>query len=171
MIRSLRWKLYDIRQGIKNIAYFWRTIWKFRPYDYGHQLHLWQASLRPLRDAIANGNEDDATRMKKVAKIQRCIDLLDRMMEDDYIGLAEQELGITIEILDIATEQRMNKYRRIFELANKLEQSDWKEFFNILQGQSYAEFEMLRDKSNSKKTDYELYEKWFDGSGMKGWWD
>ena len=109
--------------------------------------------------------------MKKVAKIQRCIDLLDRMMEDDYIGLAEQELGMTIEILDIATEQRMNKYRRIFELANKLEQSDWKEFFSILQGQSYAEFEMLRDKSNSKKTDYELYEKWFDGSGMKGWWD
>jgi hypothetical protein len=97
-MRSLRWKLYDIRQGIKNIAYFWRTIWKFRPYDYGYQLRLWQASLRPLRDAIANGNEDDATRMKKVAKIRRAIEILNRQADANYIELAEQQLDAQARI-------------------------------------------------------------------------
>ena len=124
IVRRLKWWWFDFQQGCKNIKTFWRVIWRFKPWDYGYQLQLWRASLVPLRDAIQAGNEVDVTRLKKVAKIQRCIDLIDRIHDDDYFALAEAELGETVEILDIATEYRIDKFKRVATLAEKMEEQD-----------------------------------------------
>jgi len=46
---------------------------------------------------------------------------------------------------------------------------DWSELWQTLQGQRFTEFLMMHEKL--KLTNYEAYETWFDGSGMKTWWD
>jgi hypothetical protein len=169
IVRQLKWWWFDFQQGCKNIMMFWRVIWRFKPWDYGYQLQLWRASLVPLRDAIQAGSKVEAMRLKKVAKIQHCIDLIDRIQANDYFALAEAELGETVEILDIATEYRIDKFKRVAELAEKTEESDWLELWKTLQGQRYAEFQMMHEKLELDT--YDAYETWFDGSGMKNWWD
>ena len=169
IVRRLKWWWFDFQQGCKNIKTFWRVVWQFKPWDYGYQLQLWRTSLVPLRDAIQNGSEIEVMRLKKVAKIQRCIDLIDRIQAHDYFALAEAELGETVEILDIATEYRIDKFKRVATLAEKMEEQDWMELWNTLQGQRYIEFEMMHEKLDIKSDD--AYETWFDGSGMKTWWD
>ena len=169
IVRQFKWWWFDFKQGCKNIMTFWRVIWRFKPWDYGYQLQLWRASLVPLRNAIQAGNEVEAMRLKKVAKIQRCIDLIDRIQANDYFALAEAELGETVEILDIATEYRIDKFKRVATLAENMEERDWMELWKTLQGQRYIEFEMMHEKLDIKSD--EAYITWFDGSGMKTWWD
>ena len=168
-IRNLKWRWFYFKQGCKNIKTFWRVVWRFKPWDYGYQLQLWRTSLVPLRDAIQEGNEVDVTRLKKVAKIQRCIDLIDRIHEDDYFALAEAELGETVEIFDVATELRVDKIRRVGELSVQMAEADWTELWRTLQGQRDTEFIMMVEKSDMDRET--AYETWFDGSGMKTWWD
>lgn len=168
-IRNLKWRWYNFKQGCKNIKTFWRVIWRFKPWDYDYQLQLWKTSLVPLRDAIQQGNEVDVTRLKKVAKIQRCIDLMDRIHADDYFELAEAELGETVEIIDVAPELRVDKIRRVRELSVQMDEADWTELWKTLQGQRVTEFIMISDKSDMDRET--AYETWFDGSGMKTWWD
>ena len=169
IVRSLRWRWYYFKQGCKNIKTFWRVIWRFKPYDYAYQLQLWRASLVPLRDAIQTGSEVEVTRLKKVAKIQRCIDLIDRIHADDYFALAEAELGETVEF-DLAIEYHVDKLRKIMDLSEKMAEADWTELWRTLQGQRYVEFQMMHEKLTLKNYHNE-YETWFDGSGMKTWWD
>jgi hypothetical protein len=49
-----------------------------------------------------------------------------------------------------------------------------KELWTIFNGQEHSHYIMLLDKAKSQNVDLEsedLWDKWFDGSGMKGWWD
>jgi len=172
-MRQIKWWWHDFQQGCKNIKTFWRVIWRFKPWDYGYQLQLWRASLVPLRDAIQAGNEVDVTRLKKVAKIQRCIDLIDRIHDDDYFALAEAELGETVEIFDVATKIRVDQIRKVGSLAESMANADWEELWRTLQGQRHIEFHMMYEKLDVESYDeyYDVYGKWFDGSGIQNWWD
>ena len=168
ILKTVKLWWYSFKQGCKNIKTFWRVIWRFKQYDYAYQLQLWRASLIPLRDAIQTGSEVEVTRLKKVAKIQRCIDLIDRIHADDYFALAEAELGETVEF-DLAIEYHVDKLRKIMDLSEKMADDDWSELWQTLQGQRFTEFLMMHEKL--KLTNYDAYETWFDGSGMKTWWD
>ena len=44
----------------------------------------------------------------------------------------------------------------------------WVELWDILKGQTHSHFEVFLDKSKDKE---KAYENWFDGSGLRGWWD
>ena len=169
ILKTVKLWWYSFKQGCKNIKTFWRVIWRFKPYDYAYQLQLWRASLIPLRDAIQTGSEVEVTRLKKVAKIQRCIDLIDRIHADDYFALAEAELGETVEF-DLAIEYHVDKLRKIMDLSEKMAEADWTELWRTLQGQRYVEFQMMHEKLTLKNY-HDVYETWFDGSGMKSWWD
>ena len=50
--------------------------------------------------------------------------------------------------------------------------NEWDELFKILKGQDYKEYRKLvkLDKKKEIKND-NLWDEWFDGSGIKGWWD
>jgi hypothetical protein len=168
ILKTIKWWWFDFKQGCKNIKMFWRVIWRFKPWDYAYQLQLWRASLVPLRDAIQAGNEVEVPRLKKVAKIQRCIDLIDRIQANDYFALAEAELGELVEF-DLAIEYHVVKLRKIMDLSEKMAEDDWSELWRILQGQRFTEFLMMHEKL--KSTNHDAYDDWFDGSGMKTWWD
>lgn len=122
------------------------------------------------------GNEIEEVKMKKVEKIRRAVQLLNHFRDDDFIELAETELGAELvtnyefvkikdsdnyEMVDLAPEEDQEMNKKIFERSRQLEEQYWSELWDILKGnQNYEDF----DK------DVDFY-KQFNGTGMRGWWD
>ncbi len=46
----------------------------------------------------------------------------------------------------------------------------WAELWITLKGQDYSDFDKIKGDTKWKEQD-ELYKNWFDGSGLRGWWD
>jgi hypothetical protein len=158
------WRIRQFFISLGNFWYFRKEIWRFRPWDYTFQLKLWRKSLIPLRDSILNGYEVRDTRMMKVEAIQEAIDLLDRIIDDEYIDIAELELGINFSDA-IPASEAMKVINRSKELAER----DWKRLWRIFEGQNHNEYVMLLDRNSDPKQD--IWAQWFDGSDLRGWWD
>jgi hypothetical protein len=171
---------YDLPKGVKNIFFFWKVIWNYRSWDSHFQMRILARSLEPLAHTLEHhGNEVDGPRLKKVAKIKRAIEILNRQGEDNYLELAEKELGYTVNYEyglfgkdEPEPEEITKANRKLFNLSKELEDKEWKELWKIFEGQEISHFIMLCDKAkaDNEKTD-DLWNRWFDGSGMKGWWD
>jgi hypothetical protein len=181
------WKTWDflrygLPNGVKNIFFFWGVIWRYRSWDSSFQMRILARSLEPLAHTLEHyGNEVDGPRLKKVAKIKRAIEILNHQVNDDYIALAEEKLGSTVnhsygifgdkdeedEPLEI---KEIN--RKIFALSSELEEQEWDELFTILRGQNHKAYVMLCDKAKEEgDINRDIWDQWFDGSGMRGWWD
>jgi len=173
---------YDLIQGIKNIVFFWRVIWNFRSWDSNFQMKILARSLEPLAHTLEHyGNEVKIPRMKKVAKIKRAIEILKNQTEDRYLELAEVELGYEIDIsygiLGIKDgkeepQEIQDANNKIYLLAEDKKEDEWNELWRIFRGQEYTAYQMLMDrmtKEEQRKKDY--WSEWFDGTGIRGWWD
>ena len=175
------WKIwdffrYDLPKGIKNLVYFFPKVWKFRGYDYHFQLEMLKHSLVPLHKYILNGMEVDGPRLKKAAKILRAIEILDNITEDKYTDLAEEKLGYEINLdyfLMDEPEDVTLANRKIFNLSNDIQEKEWKELWKILKGQEHSHYVMRLDKAKAegKAKGSNVWDTWFDGTGMRGWWD
>ena len=173
---------YELIRGIKHIFFFWRVIWNFRSWDSHYQMKILARSLEPLAHNLEHyGNEVEVPRMKKVAKIKRAIEILNNHTEDNYIELAEKELGYEIDmtygflgIKDGEEEPQKIKdaNQKIYSLADEKKDDEWNELWRIFRGQEYTAYQMLMDrmtKEEQRKKDY--WSLWFDGTGIRGWWD
>jgi hypothetical protein len=167
---------YDIPKGIKNIIFFWKVIWNFRPWDHTYNLGIFAKSLEPLRDSIKNGYEVDVPRLKKVAKIERAIEILNNITEDKYIDIAEAQLGYEVNnefiFRDDEPEEIKEENRKIYDLSREIEDKEWKELWTIFQGQEHSHYVMLLDRmSQEQKKNEDIWGNWYDGSGMGHWWN
>lgn len=166
---------YDFPNGIKNIFFFWRVIWKFRRWDSSFQLMILAKSLEPLADCLETGNEVEETRLKKVAKIRRAIEILNRQGNGDYIEYAEEKLGYEVDSSCLFGETPVEIAKansKVFNLADELESAEWNELWEILKGQDHSEYVGLLDEDKKKDVrDEDLWYNWYNGSGMKHWWD
>lgn len=171
---------YDLVQGIKNILFFWRVIWRYRSWDSSFQMRILARSLEPLAHTLEHhGNEVDEPRLKKVASIKRAIEILNRQANDDYLDLAERELGYTVNVnygitSDGEPKAVTEKNRKLFDLSHELEDKEWKELWKIFEGQEHTHYIMLLDKARSENQNVgteDIWNKWFNGTGMKHWWD
>jgi hypothetical protein len=182
MVKRKRWYWkawdfirYDIPKGIKNIIFFWKVIWNFRPWDHTYNLGIFAKSLEPLRDSIKNGYEVDVPRLKKVAKIERAIEILNNITEDKYIDIAEAQLGYEVDTtftFDDEPEEIKEENRKIYDLSREIEDKEWKELWTIFQGQEHSHYVMLLDRmSPEQRKNGDIWGNWYDGSGMKHWWN
>jgi len=167
---------YDIPKGIKNIIFFWKVIWNFRPWDHTYNLGIFAKSLEPLRDSIKNGYEVDVPRLKKVAKIERAIEILNNITEDKYTDIAESQLGYEVNsefiFRDDEPEEIKEENRKIYDLSREIEDKEWKELWTIFQGQEHSHYVMLLDRmSQEQKKNEDIWGNWYDGSGMGHWWN
>ena len=178
----------DVPQFFKNIWIFRKEIYEFRDWQYSFNLALFKKSLEQTVKRLEKGYEEDRSRNKKIQAINRSIEILKNIIEDNYTELAEIKLGYEVvsnldfeEIperdedggklyqlkpLDDETE-KANK--QIFDLSHKLEKEEWDELWNIFKGQDYTTFKKY-DGENQDES-YDLFINQFDGSGLKGWWD
>lgn len=166
---------YKIPMFIENLWFFRKELWSFRSWDYTFNLDLFRRSLEKTSNTIEHhGQEVIISRIKKVDKINRVIFLLSQLREDNFISMAEKELG---ELKNSGwdrddTDEESEHNSKVFARAREIEESSWNEIWNILRGQNYDEYRKMVDElspEEMKKKD--LWNDWFDGSGIRGWWD
>jgi hypothetical protein len=134
------------------------------------------------------GNEVEESRMKKVEKIKRVIELLKNVRSDSYIEMAEKELGEIkhidwefeevpdkpgyMKLVDKEDDEEKDHNRKVYKRANEIELEEWREIWRILEGQDHNEYvKLMESTSEEDKQKTDLWYIWFDGSGMKNWWD
>jgi hypothetical protein len=179
---------YKIPMFFENLWFFRKSLWEFRSWDYSFNLQMLGRSLEKTVNTIEyHGHEVDDSRMKKVQKIKRVIELLGHLRSDSYIEMAEKELG---KIKDIdwnfeevkdnpdlfqmieSNPEETEHNRKIYNRADEIEKEEWKEIWKILEGQDHSDYvKLLESTSEEDKRKTDLWYKWFDGSGMKHWWD
>jgi hypothetical protein len=176
---------HDLPRFFKNVWTFRKALWNHYWFDHHGTLRFLETGLTNISDTIEKyGNEVDGPRLKKVAAMRRAIELIKNYNEDKYIEMAESELGPLAlhdwefepvpdkpeysRIIDRDTEEEKIHNRKVFDRAREIEEKEWKELFEILKGQSHTEYQMFLDKSEDKGS---AWDNWFDGSGIKGWWD
>ncbi len=153
-MKNLRYKLeriwdivrYNLPNFFRNLRTFRKGLWEYRWYD-RHGVYVFMTTaLKDMADKTeTRGHEVDITRLKKVAKMKRAAELLNNFIEDNFVDQAEAELGELI----------------LHPFEWKPSETQWKELMKILRGQDI-------DKYEPEKLDWD---KWFNGSGLRYWWD
>jgi hypothetical protein len=181
--------IYGIPGLLKNLWYFRKVLWEHRWYDYHYTLRALQTSLIIMEKKLHNGNEIEISRDKKIEKIQRSIAILENILEYKHIDMAESELGDLFSypwefedipdkpgfsrLLEKETPEEKEHNHEVYERSREIEENEWNELWVIFKGQSKEDFENFRNdtKDSSDKEKEDNYYKYFDGSGMRGWWD
>ena len=147
---------------------------EFTWWDFRFNLTLFRKSLEFTCKGIEEkGLEVDETRMKKVRAIQELILIMKAIESDDFISLAEKELGEIklsglefvksdshpgcYEMVQKETPEEIEHSSRVFKRSNQIEEEYWDRMARIIRGQSHD----LLSKSHEE----------YDGTGMRGWWD
>ncbi len=186
------WKVWEfIRRGIPT---FFGNIWRFRKelyshqwYDYRYTLEMLHRSLTIMVDKLEkNGMEENVSRGKKVEKIKRAIKLLNNRLNDNYIDQAEAELGKlhlkplefedlgngTSRLLDTNTKEENEHNKRVFKLSSTIDDREWRELWNIFKGQSILDYKKyFKTIPTEEKKTRDVWNEWYNGSDMRGWWD
>ena len=187
------WKVKDaLTIGIPN---FFKNIWRFRKELYQHQwwdytftLQMLHRSLSIMVDKLEkDGIEVKSHRLKKVTKIRRAIQILKSQIDGDYIERAELKYGemrrrpFEFEPIENSTSFRMvdsdtpaeKKHRtKIYAYSRKLEEQEWKELWKIFEGQDIKQYgHFLKQNTPEEQQNNDIWNEWFDGSGMRNWWD
>lgn len=168
---------YDLPRFIKNLWYFRKAMWQYRPYDPHGIYVLNEVGLSIIADHIEkHGYEVDESRLKKIDKMKRAAELYRNFAEGNFIEQAEAELGELIIypfefepspehpgsyiLKDTENVAEKEHNTAVFDRGREIEESQWIELFDILCGQDYSKFD------NS----IEFY-KQFNGTGLRGWWN
>jgi hypothetical protein len=184
---------YDIWRFLKNIWSFRKELWNHAWWDYHFTLQILYRSIHIMEKGMHKGLEVRESREKKIQKMQRLLYLLDNKIKDNYTELAEKELGIKMvvhpweftkldrvdsdgeplyEILDKDTPEEKEINRKIFDRAREIEEKHWNEIWEILKGQDHNQMlDIIQEKSLNQNKEEKDWNDWFDGSGLRGWWD
>ena len=176
---------YKIPYFFKNIYKFRHVLWEHRWWDYRFTLTTLRTSLEIMEKGMHAGLEVRESRDKKIAKMQRVIQILKNIEEDNYIQMAEAELGEiihhdwefeeteetvdnplgeknekTYRLVDKDTDEEKEHNRKVFDRTHELEEQEWAELCQIIKGQDTELFDKDKD-----------FYKQFDGTGLRSWWD
>lgn len=186
VIRQNSWwyKIYSffsdgLLNFFKNLWFFRKELFEFRPWDYGYNLSIFRRSLeKTVRTIEKYGYEVEEIKCKKVDKMKRVIEILQNLKEHNYLTRAQNELGEIRNLYSWMDEDFEESHedeehnRKIFDKASQLEKSEWEEFWSILKGQDIEEYRKLYDLlPEEEKRKGSFWNQWYDGSGIQNWWD
>jgi hypothetical protein len=152
-------------------------------------MRIAKSHLERVADYLeTKGNEVHESRDKKVKMIRRAVELLALHLEEDFIEWAEREMGQTLVdsqiyfekivgsdcsvMKDRLTEEERAHNGSIYKRANEIAKETWMELFEILRGQDTQVYSILVDlHKDDHKKQADLWDGWYDGSGLKHWWD
>jgi hypothetical protein len=184
---------YDIWRFLGNIWRFRKELWNHDWWDYHFTLQMLYRSISIMEKGMHNGLEIRKTRDKKIQKMQRLLYLLDNKIKDNYSELAEKELGFEMvvhpwefkkldrvdsdgeslyELVDKDTPEEKENNRKIFDRAREIEEEQWNEIWEILKGQNHNQYlDIIQEKEYKTNEEEKDWNNWFDGSGLRSWWD
>jgi hypothetical protein len=178
-----------------DIPLFFKNIWRFRKELYQHQWWDYHFTLQMMYRSLSimvvklekDGIEIDSHRLKKVNAIKRALTILKSKIDGDYIERAELKYGEihsrpfqfkpiensnSFRMVDDDTPAEKKHRTKIYAYANKLEEDEWKELWKIFEGQDIKQFsKLLKLKTKEEQRNNDVWGEWFDGSGMRSWWD
>ena len=159
---------YDIPKFINNVWRFRKELWKHRWWDHYFTLMILKKSLEIQEDGMrTKGWEEKSSLNKKLTRMKRVIELLQNQIDDNFIDIAEKELGqlhlsdLGFEetdngmyaLVDEDNEEQKQHNKKVFKRAHEIEEKEWKEIWDTLKGKKYKEY------------------KDYDGSDLRSWWD
>ena len=86
----------------------------------------------------------------------------------DHSKLGEKNEKL-YKLVDYDTDEEREHNRKVYDRTHELEEQEWNELFEILKGQNYKEY--YDTLSEEEKKNPNNHSEWFDGSGLRGWWD
>jgi hypothetical protein len=179
-----RWDLWHF---FSNIWKFRRELWNHNWWDSHFTLEMLYRSIYIMEKGMHNGNEIESSRNKKIQKMQRVLEILKHQIDDTYVDLAEKELGVDFnydgwefiesdkidkngeplyEIIDTLDKPNQEQNSIIISKSREIDESEWSELWEILKGQ---DIQSLNNIVQTKKSNI-TFNEWFDGSGLKSWW-
>jgi hypothetical protein len=175
------YKIHDtlicgIPNFLKNIWFLRRGLYHHRWWDTNGLLMIISDTLKEKSEKVEKfGLEIDETRLKKVEKMRRCVEILENIINDDYLEISEKELGELfykkIQFVKISENPDLFKMesglddtqeihnKKVYKRSEEINQKEWEELLSILKGTDYKD---VSDKP---------YEEWYDGSDYRSWWD
>ena len=180
---------YSIPRFIRNIILFRKALWNYRWWDHTYMLYFMETGLKDMANKLEEqGREVDISRFKKVDKMLRAAKIIDNIIKDNYIPIAESELGKMVHheiefervegkpeyyrMIDKDTPEEREHRKKVFDRSQEIEEQEWKELWRIFEGQDSNEYkEFLKQHSPEEQGKRDLWNDWFDGTGMRGWWD
>lgn len=128
--------ILNIKYIYNNIKWFWRFIYKFRPYDYGYNIQLLQQSLKYTDYYIQkNGHHHDCHKEMIHISISKFNLITENILKDNYISLSEIELGLQYNnnINNIhLTSKQINQNKMITNKAHTIKQNQLSELSDII---------------------------------------
>jgi len=181
---------YDIPHFFSNVWRFKKVLWNHQWWDYRYTLEALQTSLSIMEKGMHKGMEIRETREKKILKMQRSIEILKNISEDNYMERAEEVLGKlphrdlefedsgngTSTLVDNDTPEEKVQWRKVYDYSNELEESEWEELWEIFKGKKHSDYEEYLKIHPAEFTQDEIddgkaYQTWYSGDNMKSWWD
>lgn len=162
----------DFPRFVRNVYLFRESLMQYRWYDYDGTLSFMKTSIEDMAKNIkSHGIEIYRTRNLKIKKMNRSVEILNHILNDNYIELAEKKIGkiakhdVTFvpskshegmfEVKDTLTSIQKKHQTKVFELHRKIEIEEWCELWDILKGKEIKE----------------NFEEEFDGTNLREWWD
>jgi hypothetical protein len=167
---------YNIPTFIKNVWKFRQELWEYTWWDYQFTMNFMRKGITDMAVNIErSGLEVESSKIKKVNKMIRAAMIMNNILEDKYLEMAEKQLGLEYstdwdideegKLIFTDTPKQRKANRKIFLLSNKIQEEEWKEMWEILKGQDHKEYQRLL------KANKTTWDEWYDGSGMNHWWD
>ena len=171
IVRLKYFLLYDMPNFFRNVWLFRKSLTQFHWYNLDSTLMFMKESLDhsiPLYET--RGNEVPESRELKIEKMKRLQYLLYCRFEYNYIDLAEEELGKlppnpfrfeklndgsdNYVMMSNLTEEEQAHETKVYYRANEIEKQHWNEIIEIIKGKVIID-----------------YERDFDGTGIRNWWN
>lgn len=188
------YKTYDFFR--RDIWRFIKNVWRFRKalanhywWDHHGTLMFMETSFTHMAENLEkHGMEIDISRLKKVTAMKRAAQIIKNYNESNFIEMAEAELGEIVhhpwefedvpdkpgysQLIDKDTPAEKKHNRKVYDRARQIEEQEWKELMHLLQGQNHKDYKKFeKTLTEDQKRSRDQYYEWFDGSGLKGWWD
>ncbi len=176
--RMRRFLFRDLPNFFKNIYKFRKALWNHHWWDIHGTLQFMQIGIEDIAVNLEKkGNEVEISRLKKVAKMKRVSEIIKNITEYRYFDIVEKEMNYEpfhnepkfvpteenhnlYELVDYSSEEEKELNRKYYDRVSELEELEWNELWELLNGQDYKKFDKDKDWNDQ-----------FDGSGMRGWWD
>ena len=179
------WKLWDLFRY--DIPRFFRNLWLFRKNLWNHTWYNGDGSVLPwVKTAVDDmawriekyGHEVDESRLKKVAKMRRLSYLIDVCVKDEFIEEAEKELGFKYVYYPFEFEEVLGNDKsytlkqnetpedkennsKLLNRSHEIQKEYWGEICAIIKGPDY----------DAMRASEEDWDKLYDGSDLRAWWD
>lgn len=179
------WKLWDLFRY--DIPRFFRNLWLFRKNLWNHTWYNGDSSVLPwVKTAVddmawrieKHGHEVEESRMKKVAKMRRLSYLIDVCVKDEFIDEAEKELGFkyvyypfefeevlgndkVYQLKQNETPEDKENNSKLLNRSHEIQKEYWEEICSIIKGPDY----------DAMRASEEDWDKLYDGSDLRAWWD